>query len=261
MIQRNAIASWLCVHPAVRVVLAGDEAGIAETAASLGVEHVPHLARNDRGTPLLDDALRLVDERAENGLACFVNSDILLPPSLSVAAARVRAKADRFLLVGECWNVAIDSALDPTTLAWDELRRRGRKRGVDALDYFVFTPGLYRDIPPFAIGRTAWDNWLVWKARSDGAAVVDATPVVRAIHQDHTYAHMGGLGKVRTGVEALENRRLTGGGRERLYSRLDATHRLTPRRLVPNPLAVAHSGETVRRAWAKLSGIVGFRRA
>ena len=62
-----------------------------------------------------------------------------------------------------------------------------------------------------------WDNWLVWKARSDGAMVIDVMWVVHALHQDHTYAHMGSLQKLRIGPEATENRRLSGGGRERLY--------------------------------------------
>jgi hypothetical protein len=51
-----------------------------------------------------------------------------------------------------------------------------------------------------------------------------------------------------------------GGGRERLCSRFDATHRLVGQRLVPNPLGVAHVGETARRGWAKLGYTVGLRR-
>jgi len=57
------------------------------------------------------------------------------------------------------------------------------------LDYFIFPCGLFRDIPPFAVGRPAWDNWLVYKARSLGLPVIDATKMVTAIHQNHAYSH------------------------------------------------------------------------
>ena len=146
-----------------------------------------------------------------------------------------------------------------TSLNWNALLQGARKRGADAIDYFLFSPGVYNQIPPLAVGRMVFDNWLVWKARATGAAVIDASWIVRPVHQDHGYAHRGNLEQLRAGPEAAENRRLAGGGRKRLYSRFDATHRLTLRGLVPNPLGIAHVGETTRRAWARLGYTVGFR--
>lgn len=259
VIQRNAIGSWTRVHPDAQVLLLGDEQGTADAARELGVDHAPKLERNVYGTPLLDDAFRIARERARNRLLCYVNTDILLPPSLADAASVASASQDRFLVVGECWNARVETALDPEDLDWDALLRGAHKRGADAIDYFLFSPGVYDEIPPFAVGRLVFDNWLIWKARAAGAAVVDASWVVRPVHQDHTYAHAGDLSQLRAGPEAEENRRLGGGGRGRLYSRFDATHRLTSRGLVPNPLGLAHSGETARRAWAKLGYTTGFR--
>jgi len=34
-----------------------------------------------------------------------------------------------------------------------------------------------------------WDQWLVWKARETGAAVVDASEAVLAVHQNHDYGY------------------------------------------------------------------------
>ena len=260
-LQRNAIGSWTRVEPDAQVLLLGDEEGTAEAAADLGVEHVPQLGRNEHGTPLLNEAFRIARERAGNSLLCYVNTDIVLPQSLARAAMIVSARRERFLVVGECWNARIETALDPDGLDWDGLRDGAHKRGADAMDYFLFSHGVYEEIPPFAVGRMVFDNWLIWKAREMRATVVDATWVVRPLHQVHAYGHAGSLAELRAGPEAAENRRLAGGGRERLYSRFDATHRLTPRGLVPNPLALGHAGETVRRAWAKLGYTVGFRHA
>jgi hypothetical protein len=250
VIQRNALRSWLQVAPGVQVIALG------EAPDDLGVDRVDDIVRNEYGTPLLNDAFRIAAEQSRNDVLCYCNADILLPPSLARAVAVARSAYPRFLIVGECWNVTVTEPLD--TVRWD---LPGKKRGADAIDYFVYTRDVYDELPPFAVGRTVFDNWLVWRARDTGAAVIDATGAVRALHQDHSYAHVGTLDAARVSPEAVENRRLAGGGRERLYSRFDATHRLIGRRLVPNPLGVAHAGETARRAWAKLGYTIGFRHA
>jgi hypothetical protein len=52
VIQRNALGSW--VRLAETVILFGDEEGIADAARDLGARHVPEVARNRFGTPLVD---------------------------------------------------------------------------------------------------------------------------------------------------------------------------------------------------------------
>ncbi|MGQ9834042.1 MAG: glycosyl transferase family 2, partial [Candidatus Villigracilaceae bacterium] len=52
VIQRNAIQSWLRL-PDVEVILLGDEAGLAQVAAEFGVKHLPEVACNPSGTPLI----------------------------------------------------------------------------------------------------------------------------------------------------------------------------------------------------------------
>jgi tetratricopeptide (TPR) repeat protein len=53
------------------------------------------------------------------------------------------------------------------------------------MDYFVFKRGLWPNIPDFAIGRMAWDSWLVGSQIDAAGVVVDATEAITAIHQDH----------------------------------------------------------------------------
>jgi hypothetical protein len=246
VIQRNAIASWARLGD---VILFGNDDGVADAAAATGARHVPVIARNEFGTPLLSDAFAQAERFSPAQVFCFVNADIVLFDDLPRALDGLRAP---FLVVGESWHVRVTEEL-----AFDdswEARLRGlaqRRRGADAIDYFAFSRGLYDELPPFAIGRTAFDNWLIWKARDHGATVVDATPSVCSVHQEHDYAHAGSLGEIRTSPEAARNRELAG-GKARLYSRFDATHRLTRRGLVPNPLRVARVGEKGRRAVYKL---------
>jgi hypothetical protein len=88
----------------------------------------------------------------------------------------------------------------------------------------VFSRGLYRDIPPFAVGRTQWDHWMVWKAQSLGVPVVDASPSVMAIHQNHDYIHPQGRQGVWYGEEAQRNWALAGKNTTRTIE--DATYKL-----------------------------------
>src|SRR5260370_26764742 len=79
-------------------------------------------------------------------------------------------------------------------------------------------------MPALVIGRAWWDHWVVWKAREQGAEVVDASEAVTAIHQNHGYGyHPQGARGVWTDEQAAENYRLAG-GRWRLHTIDDATH-------------------------------------
>ena len=42
VIQRNALKSWMLVHPDAEVILFGDDEGSAEVAKKLGIRHESH---------------------------------------------------------------------------------------------------------------------------------------------------------------------------------------------------------------------------
>jgi hypothetical protein len=255
VIQRNAIGSWLRLGPNCEVVLFGDEEGTGEAARELGVRHVPTVVRNEFGTPLLSSVFDQVGALAQVGTLCYVNSDIVLLDDFVPALRRVQARRSRYLMIGQCWDSTLDWTVDFDDGRWrDRLRElvatTERLRGRWGIDYFAFPSGLYGEVPPFAIGRGWFDNWLVWRARELGAAVVDATAAVAAIHQRHDYAHVPGgqdrsreagvplfeasrieaeLQRVLRSPEATENLRLAGGP-EHVGSTRDAAYVLTPRR-------------------------------
>jgi hypothetical protein len=243
-IQRRALASWVALAPDVQVLVLGDEEGAAGAAREVGAEHLPDLARTERGTPRLDAAFAAADGAARHPLRCFVNADIVLFDDLPLAARQVSDAAARFLIVGQSLDVD-----DPR--GREDARERGERRGAAALDYFVFPVGLYPDVPPFAVGRACFDNWLVWRGRQ-GAIVVDATADVVAAHQRHDYAHVtGGKAEAYYGEEATRNLTLAG-GKSHLYTLHDASHMLRDGRLRRNPGAPLRWRENVRRAAWKL---------
>ena len=57
-IQRNATKSWTLL-PDVDIILLGKEDGLAEAAQELDVKHIPHVACNTSGTPLISSMFSL----------------------------------------------------------------------------------------------------------------------------------------------------------------------------------------------------------
>src|SRR5512139_4033714 len=84
-IQRNAIRSWTLL-PDVEVILLGEETGLAEAAHELGVKHLPNVARNEAGTPLISSMFQWAREYSDNQLLCIINADIILFPDFVEAA-------------------------------------------------------------------------------------------------------------------------------------------------------------------------------
>jgi hypothetical protein len=235
VIQDNAIGSWIRLGSGCEVILFGDDPGVAEAAARHGAQHVPDVARNSFGTPTLDDIFTRADAIARNPILCFVNSDIVLFEDI---VAATRSVAGRFLMVSSRFNFRIT---DPLAFGpdWErDLRARAldeaRMYPAGGSDFFVYPRGLFGAIPPFAIGRGYWDNWLMFRARQCGAKLINATDAVVALHQDHDYAHMAGVAAnavngdfpIHTTEETERNLSLAG-GHGSLYTVYDATEILS----------------------------------
>ena len=54
VIQRNAIQSWVRLHPEIEIILFGSDEGTAEVAREFGLRHVPDVERNEFGTYLVN---------------------------------------------------------------------------------------------------------------------------------------------------------------------------------------------------------------
>jgi len=201
IIQRNAIKSWTLLHPDVEVILFGDEPGAAEVCQEFGLRHEPEVKRHEKGPKYLNYFFDRAQEIAKYDVLCYANCDIILTSDFRQAVERVASKWPEFLMVGRRWNADIRAPLNFEAAAWqDHLRtfviRQGACLPATWIDYFVFSRGLYHHkIPPFVIGRGAWDPWLIWKAIDSGANVVDASPIVVAIHQNHDYSYLPEHGK------------------------------------------------------------------
>jgi hypothetical protein len=246
VIQRNALAAWTRL-PDVEVLLIGEEAGMAEAAREFGLRHLPDVARNESGTPLVSSIFAMARQASDSPLLACVNADILLMPDFVTAAQNMAAQARHFLMVGQRWDLDVESPLD-FAAGWESgLARRVKESGKlhppAGSDYFVFPRECFADIPDFAIGRAGWDNWMIYEARRRKWPVADATQDVTIIHQSHDYRHLPGGQPHYKLPESGENIRLAGGREMTRFTLLDADRRLVDGRLRPR----RWTGGTLRR--------------
>jgi hypothetical protein len=231
IIQRNAVQSWQRLGPGTEVILMGDDDGTKEAAQEFGLRHIPDVARNASGTPLISSLFGKAQEKARYDRMCYVNADIILMSNFIQAIKRVVVEMPQSLMVGRRWDLDLGRPLD-FNAKWQEgllaqIARRGKLYYHFAIDYFVFPKGIFGEIPPFAVGRPGWDNWIVYQFCSRDIPVIDLTRAVTVVHQNHDYSHHpGGWAGAMKGEESKQNIQLAGWVGP-VYSLLDAQYCLT----------------------------------
>ena len=119
------------------------------------------------------------------------------------------------MAVGRRWDFDWDQPIDFAQPGWAEIvRAEAKKANVQRpgnfIDYFLFSRGVCDNLLPLAIGRFWWDNYLLWRARSGGAELLDISAIVMALHQNHDYSHSKKFADVRQGPELKRNRTMVG---------------------------------------------------
>ena len=230
LIQRNAIGSWKELCPLPQIILFGNSEGTAATIAEFGLEHVPTVETNEFGTPLLHSLFENAERLSRFDLLCYVNADIILTEGFGRAIREMAGRPD-FLMVGARMNLQIDTPISFDSGWRDRLRHEYTTRGAvgdhSGIDFFTFRRGFYKEIPPLAIGRAWFDQWLIKAALERHAAVIDTSKLVPIVHQNHDYGHLaGGREFAYKGIEAQRNLALCGA--EHAYTLLDCSHELEP---------------------------------
>ena len=230
IIQRNAIKSWTKLRPKPEIFLFGEEAGTAEIAAELQIGHLRDIQRSGLGTPLLNDLIKRARSVTKTPLLAYVNCDIILLQEFQDAVLAAHRQFSQFLAVAYRWEIDLRRELDfagDVPLRVDQLPP-GRPGHHTAIDVFAFARDMYVDVPPLALGRAWFDQWLIKDALLHDVPVVDVTKVARAIHQQHDYGHIaGGQRGAYAGEEARGNLEIYGGV-QHPFTLLQATHELLP---------------------------------
>lgn len=230
--QTAAVSTWAA--SGLDVLLLGRDEGVAEAAARFHLKYQENLDYTETGVPVLSDVFRKARSVWLDRPLAYINSDILLPPSakaglMHLEVALERAGLTSFLVVARRCNLPISESCSPVDeRTWGKLENAmatvGAWDGPHAIDFFMFSEDLFHDIPDFALGRAAWDNWLLAAAAEAGAAIVDASGTLPIIHAMHGYQHVpDGWREVWGDAEARRNLELAGSRLKNLDQ--VATHR------------------------------------
>ena len=218
--QRNALKSWKLLHSDVEVILFGDEQGAAEVCAELGLRHEPHVERHSSGMKYLNYLFEKAQAIARHEYLCYANCDIILLDDFYRAFVKAVSWRKRFLMIGQRWDADITEPVDFRDPGWNmalrlHVRTIGFRQAMHYIDYFAFYKGVYDQMPPFVLGRSWWDHWLVWRALARGVPVIDCSSVVMAVHQNHGHTYHP-RGKQGTHEDALaeQNKGLAGNGKQ-----------------------------------------------
>lgn len=216
VIQTNAITSWTLLKPECEVILFGKEPGTADIARKLNIKHFPDIKTNEFGTPLVNHLFWEAEKLSGFPVLAYLNSDIILCNDFIEAVRKIKMR--KFLLVSRRHNVKLDEHINFQEENWEkrlqsEIHRHGSIGTPMAMDIFVFSRGIWKNLPPFAIGRAGYDPRLLYFAYSNNIPLVNISPVTRIVHQNHSYTHHPqGKEGVYYGEEAKRNHSLIKNG-------------------------------------------------
>ena len=193
-IQRNGIKSWKALKPKCQIILFEDEEGTTKKVAEdLGVEYADG-KRNEFGSLLLDSVFKEAVRRARGEILAHIDADILVGSDFVRAVEKVKEKMGEkpFYMVGRRYDADVEDDLNFEDDQWEEeisriIKEKGKFHGMAGMDYWVFPKSFDFNPPPFVIGRPGMDSWLIGQARLRKIPVIDATPVVNIVHQNHNY--------------------------------------------------------------------------
>lgn len=209
VVQKNAIKSWIMSCPRAEILLISEDKGVFEAAKELNVKHIPGIKKNEFGKPLLDSFFSLAKENAKNDILIYLSSDIILLSDFNEALKNINFPV--YLMAGRRWDLDLNEEVNFNKNDWKEylkekVIRAGKLHGHCATDYIIFTKSFNHNMPPFAIGVAGWDNWLIFKAKSLKAPIIDSTLAIDIIHQNHdyNYSSFGKIGKLGGRIEGSQ---------------------------------------------------------
>jgi hypothetical protein len=200
IIQRNALESWLRFIKNCDVVVVGEESGVTDVANEYGLKIVKEIKRSKFGTPLFSEIIQNGERLADYEYVCFTNGDIILLDDFVTAFNLMKQSFQEFLALSIRTNLDVTQKLnldDQQTIkflkakAVESKTKRTFPSNGAGFDVFVFRRGFFKDIPPFVVGRgNAYVRWMIYQTKMRKKPVIEISPSITAIHQNHEYTHI-----------------------------------------------------------------------
>jgi hypothetical protein len=195
-IQINALKSWGASCKNVEILLIGQCEGIEAVKDIPNIKYIPSVFSNERGVPYINGLFEIANKVAKYDICGFVNADIILTKRFFESVFHIHTQIQtNYLVVGQRLNIDV---LEPIAFAenWEKIFEEAylsssKLQPPWGSDHFVFRKGQYSidNIPPMLVGRPGWDNWMFYNALKRGLKLIDLSPSVLVLHQNHDYAH------------------------------------------------------------------------
>ncbi len=236
--QSRALESWRITFPGAEIILYGNP----EIPAAIISEHD---IRQIVDIPMADGRLVRIDAMFEhaqrtgcNKRQMYVNGDMIVGTDFAYGVSKLPLL--RSLGIGRRWDhdaIILDRIKSSNEIIkiQDAARSMGQLHPPSGMDYFVYNSGDLRNLPPLYVGTVGWDNYMVLHALAARMKVVDLTPAVVVVHQNHGYKYLkGGQTEFILGdIARLNLRLLAGVSRGHRYWTIDATHELVDGSICP----------------------------
>lgn len=192
LIQTNAFRSWKALESNIEIFIFGDDEGVREKAIEFNFTHLSEIEKNEFGTPLLDSIFKKANQLCRWPYLVFVNSDIIIPGKFLKIFCHL--PQENFFISGQRYDIDITEPINFKSTEWEgdisaKIENFGILHPPTGGDYFIFNRDLFVNIPPFAVGRVTWDNWMIQESLLKNIKTVDASDFVKVIHQNHNYNH------------------------------------------------------------------------
>jgi hypothetical protein len=232
--QTNAILSWINVNYGIEILILGNDKGVKEFCLEYNLKNIKDIKKGIKGIPLINDIFLKAQNFSSNNILVYLNSDIIITNSFINAILSIWKR--NFFLIGQRTDIDFDYYIDFNKNWENSLKKyaenNGRLLSPTGMDYFVFKKGLFKqDLPPFLIGRTLWDPYLVYYAKEKGCELIDITHDAPVYHPRHDYSHANQTKEeLWNSKEAEINRKLCGG---KIANITNCRYKLVKGKLIP----------------------------
>ena len=166
IIQRNALNSWLNLNPIPKIILFGVEnEEIKKEYCHEAISFISIEDLNEYNTPYINKIFEKAMSLSTTDTLCYVNSDIILFNDFTKTINNI-SKNRNYFGVGRRYNLDLDKIIDFSNLDFlkENFFEQATLDSYTGSDYFIFSKDAIKNIPSFLIGRTCWDNWLMYYA-------------------------------------------------------------------------------------------------
>lgn len=186
--QTNALRSWKALSCKPKIVVVGNDQGVAELCEREGVTHHPIVEKNKYGTPLIKSILEQGWTYADdNDIVVFINGDIVLVDDFTRTLQAFSKHYPEhhnmtYLLTARRFDWTNFHEIDFNKTNWFEtLDLQGEWSGANAVDLFVHRKGQLA-MPDSAIARFAYDTWALMNAIKNYDLCIDISESCKMIH-------------------------------------------------------------------------------